>query len=560
MNFNTERTPDVEQTLEAEPGIAPGRRTRSEGLPIQRRALGGAPAPAAPVTAPAARAAPAAPAEPADDPFGFHLAPVQRRVEGALAPAARDGAADVQAVADRGLAGGGGTLPHLEAVQRSFGRHDIGGVSAHVGGPAADAAAALGASAYATGGQVAFAAAPDLFTAAHEATHVVQQRGGVALRGGLDGGAADPYEQHADAVATAVVRGESAEALLDPYAAAGGADAGVQRRIDLVGLSSKPDAQLDDVMRFLRASDQAYGTTHAQTVAGDPELLGALRARIEAPDAHRYGFLQAGDLVTDLRLDLKRAIKQGSKVYDVDRTLREAADSVYQVSRDGETSVIKQAGAERQPEMSNEADMMERVRGHGNVIALIERAPDDRQIRMEYVRNGMLRDFQVDTEPKAKGLARGIIDGLAHCHAQGVVHGDLDNKNVFIGGTQAAPVAKIADFGSGSHGPEALRSKAAGDICGGATMLRSLATPYLPGAVTFVQAVAAVEQEAIGINTRNMQAGAQNVEAQALELGMSVEAYAEMMGPQPEVAAPTIEEVATLLANWRGLTGDAWLA
>ncbi len=50
--------------------------------------------------------------------------------------------------------------------------------------------------------------------AAHEAAHVVQQRRGVQLRDGV-GQASDAYEQQADAVADAVVAGESAEALLN---------------------------------------------------------------------------------------------------------------------------------------------------------------------------------------------------------------------------------------------------------------------------------------------------------------------------------------------------------
>jgi hypothetical protein len=61
----------------------------------------------------------------------------------------------------------------------------------------------------------------------------VQQRGGVQLKGGIDSGASDPHEQHADQVADAVVHGRSAEALLDPYAqgSSGGAPrtAGIQR-------------------------------------------------------------------------------------------------------------------------------------------------------------------------------------------------------------------------------------------------------------------------------------------------------------------------------------------
>jgi hypothetical protein len=42
---------------------------------------------------------------------------------------------------------------------------------------------------YATGNHVAFKGAPNLHTAAHEAAHVVQQRGGVQLKGGVGQGA-----------------------------------------------------------------------------------------------------------------------------------------------------------------------------------------------------------------------------------------------------------------------------------------------------------------------------------------------------------------------------------
>ena len=122
--------------------------------------------------------------------------------------------ADVQAKAAEGVSGGGGSLPHGEAIQASFGHHDVSGVSAHVGGKAADAAGSIGAEAYATGSSVAFAKSPDLHTAAHEAAHVVQQRGGVQLKGGV-GQAGDTYEQHADAVADLVVQGKSSEGLLD---------------------------------------------------------------------------------------------------------------------------------------------------------------------------------------------------------------------------------------------------------------------------------------------------------------------------------------------------------
>jgi hypothetical protein len=133
-------------------------------------------------------------------------------------------------IAARGVEGSGSALPHLDKIQASFGRHDVSQVQAYTGGAAAAASAELGAQAYATGDKVAFSGTPDLFTAAHEAAHVVQQQGGVQLKGGV-GQAGDRHEQHADAVAGAVVRGESAEGLLDQYATGASAtgSAAVQR-------------------------------------------------------------------------------------------------------------------------------------------------------------------------------------------------------------------------------------------------------------------------------------------------------------------------------------------
>ncbi|HZJ62385.1 MAG TPA: DUF4157 domain-containing protein [Kofleriaceae bacterium] len=136
-------------------------------------------------------------------------------------PGSPEGGADraVQRAAAYGFSGPVTALPHGAAIQALFGRHDVSGVQAHVGGPAAEASQALGAKAYASGNSVAFGAAPDLHTAAHEAAHVVQQRGGVHLKSGI-GEAGDSFERHADAVADRVVAGQSAESLLDSVAPA----------------------------------------------------------------------------------------------------------------------------------------------------------------------------------------------------------------------------------------------------------------------------------------------------------------------------------------------------
>ena len=152
----------------------------------------------------------------------FGGAAIQRR----LAAGGARGTPDMMnAAATHATSGPATSLPHLDRIQRLFGVHDVSGARAYVGGHAAEGAAAMGAEAFATGDQVAFGAAPDLHTAAHEAAHVVQQRAGVQLKGGV-GEAGDPYEQHADAVADAVVQGKSAEALLSRFAGAGGGSAG----------------------------------------------------------------------------------------------------------------------------------------------------------------------------------------------------------------------------------------------------------------------------------------------------------------------------------------------
>jgi Domain of unknown function (DUF4157) len=164
---------------------------------------------------------------------GSSLAPGRRTLIEGLVQRLAAGAAQrtdraVHDIAREGVAGGGGKLPHADAIQRSFGPdHDVSQIDAHVGGVAGEAAAEIGAAAYATGSSVAFQQAPDLFTAAHEAAHVVQQRHGVQLLGGI-GSEGDAYEQHADAVAERVVRGESAADLLSGLGS-GGATTGVQR-------------------------------------------------------------------------------------------------------------------------------------------------------------------------------------------------------------------------------------------------------------------------------------------------------------------------------------------
>ncbi len=149
-------------------------------------------------------------------------------------------------IAASGTKGEGQPLPFQNKIQASFGHHDVSDVRAHIGGDAAHAASQLGANAFATGKHVGFASSPGLHTAAHEAAHTAQQQQGVQLEGGVDGGASDPHEQHADAVADLVVAGRSAEHLLD-RPATGSAPAvtargpTVQRKADQTAGAPVPD-------------------------------------------------------------------------------------------------------------------------------------------------------------------------------------------------------------------------------------------------------------------------------------------------------------------------------
>lgn len=139
-------------------------------------------------------------------------------------------AAVSQGAAAQGVQGSGSPLPHLSAIQNAFGPdHDVSGVKSFVGGAAQQANDAMGSEAYVTDESVAFKNNPSLSTAAHEAAHVVQQRQGVNLPGGV-GTPGDAYELQADAVAERVVAGQSAADLLGSPAAPDSGGGAVQHK------------------------------------------------------------------------------------------------------------------------------------------------------------------------------------------------------------------------------------------------------------------------------------------------------------------------------------------
>jgi hypothetical protein len=209
---------------------APARQMRTDDLPVQRKASGGGipwASKAEPHSLHTIASLFGGPGAAAAATAAAGVPPVEHKATEDSGLAAQDGRA-LPEIANRGVEGGGTSLPHLAPIQDSFRPHDVSGVRAHQGPAASAAARELGAEAYAFGDSVAFGSPPDLHTAAHEAAHVVQQRGGVQLKGGIDQ-PGDAYERHADAVADAVVAGRSAAPILDQMSGGGPRGAAVQR-------------------------------------------------------------------------------------------------------------------------------------------------------------------------------------------------------------------------------------------------------------------------------------------------------------------------------------------
>lgn len=223
--------------------------------------------------------------------------PVQRMLRTGGAPSA-----GVQAAAAHGTSGRGGKLPHLDIIQTLFGHHDVSHVQAHTDGAAREGAAAMGAEAFASGDHVAFAGAPDLHTAAHEAAHVVQQRAGVQLKGGV-GEVGDAYERQADAVADCVVQGRSAEHLLGDTTSAP-AGAAVQRKMTFTNLGSDYAYIMGTLVRHAFSTHSKVirklhpsGSAILEAIAAPVDMPNAIEEMMKAPkDFGEYDLDSVDDL------------------------------------------------------------------------------------------------------------------------------------------------------------------------------------------------------------------------------------------------------------------------
>src|SRR5262245_10865667 len=131
--------------------------------------------------------------------------PIQRKAEKA------PGTADPGAAFEQATSGPVAQVPHRAKMESAFGV-DFGGVRAHLGGAQArDGLADLGAMAATSGDRIAFKdPAPSESLVAHELAHVVQQGrggGGVQAKATSVSQPSDDAEARADAAAHAVVNG-----------------------------------------------------------------------------------------------------------------------------------------------------------------------------------------------------------------------------------------------------------------------------------------------------------------------------------------------------------------
>ena len=191
---------------------------------------------------------------------------------------------DIQAIAVQGLQGPGKSLTHQTRIQDAFGHHDISALREHTGPEAKEALNSLGAEGFSSRGHLAFDGNPDLYTQAHEAAHGVQQAAlgsSLQLKDGV-GEVGDMYEEHADAVAEKVVRGESAEGLLDQMAG-GPTVATVSAAIDGAPLQMMPPKK--EKKKQMSEEEKAAWLRKKQEKAA--QLGGAAKSKKGAPPKRR---------------------------------------------------------------------------------------------------------------------------------------------------------------------------------------------------------------------------------------------------------------------------------
>ena len=116
--------------------------------------------------------------------------------------------------------------------------------------------------------------------------------------------------------------------------------------------------------------------------------------------------------------------------------------------------------------VSREIEILKMIR-HPNIIQLFEiiETPKQLFLIMEYVSGGELFDYISETgaftEKFARFYFKQLLQGLDHCHLNGIAHRDLKPENILICGQFNV---KVADFGfaapvDGRDGAKFLETK-----------------------------------------------------------------------------------------------------
>ncbi len=277
---------------------------------------------------------------------------------------------EIHSAAAEGIRTPSTTLPYLDRIQASFGRHSIGHVKAHVGAEATQASQAMGALAFASGHHVVFGGTPDLRTAAHEAAHIVQQQTGVQLVGGI-GREGDAYERHADSIANSVVAGRSAEGLLDSFAPSTSiSEFGPSAKIS----SREVESLKEPIQRIIGGSYEQVTKRHKENLKFAKESLESARSSKDSTLRRSVEWLNGKDIsvyaITETHDAKKRAKMQG-----------QPPKKLAYFGKPKSSVVPNEAGPEdpyKKDDMTSRDNIVfaaEGIRGlnfEGNAIALIE--------------------------------------------------------------------------------------------------------------------------------------------------------------------------------------------
>jgi len=101
----------------------------------------------------------------------------------------------------------------------------------------------------------------------------------------------------------------------------------------------------------------------------------------------------------------------------------------------------------------NEVDILHHVKGHGNIVSIVEVYEDDNDVHviMELCSGGELFDRIVSkghySEKDAAEALRTMLKILDHCHKNNIVHRDLKPENYLLDGPGEDATLKLTDFG-----------------------------------------------------------------------------------------------------------------